>query len=342
MLTKTLRKFGIPLMVSVLIAGMLAGCSSGSAKTNTPASTTGGINQKSTANEEYVWISCDSSLPMFVDNDQAGLKQFGKDYGVKVEVVGPTDADTSACANTIDEVIAQKPAGIMIIGWDESLKNAVNKAVASGIPTVLVDSDLSDTNRACFVGTDWHNVGVAHAEQMVKYTKGKGKVAVEMILGAQNMNDALNGYKSVLAKYPQMQLVSTLDTKGDVSQATQDTSNLISAYPDLAGISNFDGSTPGVGPAIKSANKVGKIVCTGMNVDAPQIKLLQDGVFNALVGQKRALFTYYAGVVLYSMNHTNVKVTANDKAMGIDNVPQSIDTGLFVVDKNNVKDFAGK
>lgn len=46
---------------------------------------------------------------MFVNSDQAGLKQFAEDYGVKVSVVGPTDYDVAGQAAALDQVVATNP-----------------------------------------------------------------------------------------------------------------------------------------------------------------------------------------------------------------------------------------
>lgn len=122
----------------------LSGCGDSSA-----AADAGDGQKADYSNEEYVWVSCLSNQSMFVNSDQAGLKQFAEDYGVKVSVVGPTDYDVAGQAAALDQVVATKPAGIMVIGMESSLKDSIDAAVDAGIPVVTIDADVSDSKRLC-------------------------------------------------------------------------------------------------------------------------------------------------------------------------------------------------
>lgn len=294
------------------------------------------------AEEEYVWISALSSYPMFVRNDHVGLKDFAEEYGVKVTFAGPTDYDIAGQARTIEEVAARKPAGILVLGLEPALKGAINKAMDMGVPVVTIDADVADSKRLAFIGTDWYQVGVTHARQIAKLIGNKGKVAAVVLFGPEIYVSCLEGYKKTLSEYPDIEYVGEFNSESNAEVAARVTANILAAHPDIAGISGFDGATPGIGAALKESGKAGKVKVTGMNVDPPQIKYLKEGVFNALVGQKRQLFTYYGAKLLYDYNHSKVSITPNDKAMGISNIPARLDTGLFVVDKDNVDLFSGK
>ena len=294
------------------------------------------------ANEEYVWVSCIASDPMFVANDHVGLDLFAKEYGVKTSVVGPTEFDTAGQSKAIEEVIAQKPAGIMIMGIDNSLIGAINQAVASGIPTTMVDADIPQSNRYSFVGTDWYSVGQAHAKKLAELTGGKGKVAVICILGASNYNDADRGMKDYFADYPGIEYLGQFQSEGIVEKAAQVTTDLLTAYPDLAGLTDMCGSAPGTVAALREAGAIGRVKTTVMNVTDVLIDALAKGDIDACVGQKRKLFTYYGAKLLYDMNHSPIQITPNDAGLGIKNIPESVNTGTFIIDKTNVQTFLGK
>ncbi len=328
------------LTLTMVLVMMLSGCAA--EQPAPPVEAASGTDKVDVSNEEYVWISCLSGFPLFVENDQVGLKKFGEEYGVKVTIAGPSEYDIAGTVKTIEEVIARKPAGIMVLGMESSLTGGINKIVEAGIPCVVVDADISTSKRQAFIGTDWYDVGIAHAEQMVKHTGGKGKVAVVYIKGAENMELALTGYKEYLKAYPDMTVVDAFNSESNPEVAARVTADILAAYPDIAGISGFDGATPGIGTALKEAGKAGKIAVTGMNVDAAQIGLLEEGVFNSLVGQKRQLFTYYGAKLLYDMNHSPATISKDDKALGVTNIPVNINTGIFIVDKDNVKAFKGE
>ncbi len=293
--------------------------------------------------EEYVAIHALSSFPMFVANDHAALNQFAEEYGVKVTIAGPTEWDMDAHARTIEEVAARRPTGMIVYGFSPALKSAINKAVDAGIPVVCVDADVADSKRLAFVGTDWYRVGQTHAREMAKLTGGKGKFAVIMIIGMDIFDDALQGYEDELKNHPGMELVGVYNDNASVEEVARITTDILSAFPDITGISGFDGASPGIGAALKeSGRRPGEIKVTAQDVEPPQIKYIEEGIFHVLVGQKRKLFSYYGAKLLYDYVHSPIEITPNDNGVGVTNIPLSIDTGLFLITKENVEAFKGE
>ncbi len=288
-------------------------------------------------NEEYVWISTLTDHPMYINHDQKALKQFGRDMGVKVTIEGPKEYDIPGQAAAIEKVIERRPAGIMVLGMERGLIPMVNKAVRAGIPTITVDADLVDSNRLAFVGSNWWNIGVKQAEELVKLIGGKGKVAIMGIVGADNMEEGFAGFKSVIEDYPEVILVGEYDDMCDDQEAERLTEDILRKYPDIAGIAGFDvNSGPGIGEAIKKADLVGRIKVTCVDIEPIHLKLVKEGVVQKLIGQKRELFTYYGARLLYDYNHATINITRDDKSNSITRIPYIIDTGLIEVDINNV------
>ena len=61
---------------------------------------------------------------------------------------------------------------------DQSLNEPLKRAMAAGIPVIVVNHDVNDpTARYGFVGPDNFQVGVMGGRYAVKYLNGKGKVA---------------------------------------------------------------------------------------------------------------------------------------------------------------------
>src|SRR5262245_62350224 len=130
--------------------------------------------------EEYVWLSANANLPLFTAHDHPALRLVGQELDVKVTIAGPNSIDIPALIAAIEQTIARRPAGMMVVGWDPSaLVPPINKAVEAGIPVVCVDADVPVSKRLAFIGTDWYDLGVRQAEAMVKALAGKkGKVAM--------------------------------------------------------------------------------------------------------------------------------------------------------------------
>jgi ribose transport system substrate-binding protein len=291
-------------------------------------------------NEEYVMVTTAVTMPMYVNHDQAAFKRWGKKMGVKVSILGPAEWDVPAQINTIEEVIGTKPTGLLINGTDPAIAQVINKAVEAGIPTVVYDSDVPHSKRHAFLGTDWYEIGKLQGEEMVKLLNGKGKIAYMGILGLTNMEAGFQGLLDVLKKYPEMEVVGKYDDKANVEEAARITSDVIAAYPDVAGFCGFDSNSgPGIALAVREAGKVGKVKITTVDWEPEHLQLVKDGVIQLLAGQKRELFTWYGAQFLYDMVHHTNRLADNDRKAGITNIPSVINTGLLKITKENVEQF---
>lgn len=324
------------LMLATLLTLLLSACATpenGSNSTNNASTSSGG--RAGNPNEVYYWISQNSTLPLFAAHDQPALRKAAHDFGVTVKIAGPTTIDLPAFISTINQVCAQHPAGVTVVGWDPSLTAAVNQCITQGVPTVTDDADLPESNRLAFIGTDWYQIGVAQAKAMIKATGGTGEVAMLSIINADNMNAAVNGFTATL-KGTGLTIVANEDDGGDASQAASKTASLLAAHPNLAGIAGFDSeSGAGIVRALEEAGKQGKIKVTAMEQTPAFFQTVKKGEVQAIIIQKRELFTYYAIEMLYDFNHNGLHIAGLDKWNAYP-IPHIVDTGLLVATSDNI------
>lgn len=328
------------LLIMVLAALPVAVAACGESSSSGTSSSEGGggtAKQAADPNETYVWVSQDSTLPLFVENDFVGLEKAAEQLGVKYEVQGPSNINLSQLIATINQVCAQKPAGVIVVGWDPSENEAVNQCIEEGVPTVTDDADLPESKRLAFVGTNWYDIGVAQAEAMIKATGGKGEVALLSIINANNTREADEGFKATLKeKAPGMTLVAEEDDGGERAKAAAKVADLLAAYPNLAGIAGFDAeSGPGTVQALSEAGKLGSVKVTSMEAEPQFFKQVQEGNVSAVIVQKRELFTYYAMNLLYDYNHNELSVEGVSKEVASP-IPVDVNTGLLTIEKSNV------
>lgn len=291
--------------------------------------------------EEYVWLSANANLPMFVEQDQPALRQAGAELGVQVTVAGPNSIDIPSLLAAIEQTTARQPAGMMIVGWDPSgLVPPINAAIDAGIPVVCVDADVPASKRMAFIGTDWFDIGVQQARAMLKALNGrKGKVALLGLIEQTIDQQAFAGFRSV-AELAGLVCLPPQQDKGNQAEATRVAASIIQGTLDLVGMAGFDSeSGPGIGQAIKEAGKVAQIIGTTVQAEGQMLKFIQDGVMAASVMQKRKLFTYYGVKALYDLNHSKLRFTADDRKAGITSIPIHYSTGTFLITKDNVDMF---
>jgi ABC-type sugar transport system substrate-binding protein len=289
----------------------------------------------------YYWISNKANLPLFVQYDYVGMETIANELGVRVVVAGPTDFDLPGFIAAVDQVCAQKPSGVSVVGgWDPSLTEPVKRCVEAGVPTVVDDGDLPDSGRLSYIGTNWTQVGVAQAKKMMEALPDGGQLAMMSIINAGNMREAVAGFQAHIeanggGKY---EIVANEDDGGDAQKAAQVTAALLAAYPDLKGIAGFDSeSGAGIVTALREAGKApGDIKVTAMEQTPDFFKTAKEGWVEGIVVQNRELFIYYAVKMLHDYNTNGLRTAGLGGADGGRPIPDTLDTGVAVITKDNV------
>ena len=128
------------------------------------------IGDPSRSDQEYVWISNASNLPLFVERVYPGLESARKALNVKVRIAGPTSVDLAAFITTVDAECTKNPAGVIVVGgWDDALAAEVDKCIDKKVPTVVTDGDLPMSKRLTYLGTNWYNLGYQHGQYQCRY-----------------------------------------------------------------------------------------------------------------------------------------------------------------------------
>jgi ribose transport system substrate-binding protein len=314
----------------VLFAAAFAGCDRPAA----PAAKSGGKRP-----DLYIEVSALGNLEYFYDH-KLGMKKAGELFGVQTEYVGPSDLDIQAMVAAMDLAIDRKPAGLVVVGFEDALVPGVNKAVAAGIPVVTVDADLPRSKRIAFVGTGNYNAGYQGGLKLAELVGGKGKVALMTKTGQSNLEERIRGYKEALARHPGISVVDVLNTESNPATAAQVASLVLQRHPDLAGLACVEAAGgAGAATAVREAGRVGKVKIVAMDRDNSVLKYIEQDVVQATVAQQTALMPIYAVAILYQLNHADVPITSDNAAAKIPGVPNVVDTGVLIVDKSNSKYF---
>jgi len=191
----------------------------------------------------------------------AGLKSQLEPSGIKVVVRDP-NWNTNAGAQAFTTLIAEKPAVIVIHNPDvQTYAKLIKKAEDEGIYVIQINMRSQQPSTA-FVGADWVDIGERDTQAVVDACKGKSnKIAI--VQGAPTAAASaytLKGVENVLAKNPQVKVVSNQAANWDAATAKTLTQTVLKQNPDLCGIVGFwDGMDIGTAAAIKEAGLTGKV-----------------------------------------------------------------------------------
>lgn len=286
--------------------------------------------------ETYHWIASLSTLPLFLTHDQPALKAEADRLGINIEFHGPTGIDIQAQNDILEQVAASGAAGVLFMPFGEGHNETINKVMKGGVPVIAIDGDAPNSNRIGYSGTDWHQLGIQAAKQMVAAIGGKGGVMISAIIPNDNTRKAREGVEEELAKHPDIKILGVQNDKADLAEAAKLTAAALQSNPDIAGFIGLEDASAGVARAVAEAGLAGKVAVTGVNDNPDILEAIRNGSMQATVVQKREAFEVWALRFIYEYNHPSSDAIKRYADLGFPMLPNEALFGVVVVNKDNI------
>jgi ribose transport system substrate-binding protein len=217
---------------------------------------------------------------------QAAAKKLGN---VKVTFTGsPAAFSPPTQIPFLNATIAKHPDAILIAPTDKTaLIGPIQAAVKAGIPVETVDTFITKPLAFTNVSTDNIGGGKAAADALAKAIGESGDVAaISVNPGISTTDQRAQGFAQELKKYPKIHYLGVQYCNDDQSKATNQTSALLAAHPNLKGMFAMNVvSGSGVTAAVKAAGKSGKVKLVEFDAGPPQVSALKAGTIDALIAQ---------------------------------------------------------
>jgi rhamnose transport system substrate-binding protein len=297
----------------VTLAAIVAACSSSPSTTSTTSSVKKGAN------------GLDQGLKVFVIPKNLGNPYFTTSDSVNsggalaaLKTLGETGTETSGTAATPASQIPAiqaaitKGANILIVSATDpsALCPTLDSAMKKGITVVMYDSDAPACRDMFINQASTAQIGTSEVDLLAQELHDTGQIAIVSAAASATNQNAWIGYmKQELAKYPKMQLVSTVYGNDDPTTATQVTQGLLQKYPNLKGI--ISPTTVGILAAaqvLSNPKYKGKIALTGLGTPDSLKQYVANGTLKAFELWNPANLGYlaaYAAVELASKKITN-------------------------------------
>jgi ribose transport system substrate-binding protein len=288
--------------------------------------------------EKYILVA-DNTKIAYWQGALQGLTHAVSEMGVKGEMQGPDGHDPNGEHEAFRRALAMKPAGILVSATDATILGPdIDSAIGQGIPVITIDSDAPDSKRLFFVGTDNFNAGSIGGNLVSKLIGGKGNVVIFTIASQANLKERLNGYKAAFAEHPGIQIMQTVDMNGNSDVAFDSAKKLIDSKAKVDAFICLEAlACPAVADVVSRANMGGKINIVAMDTDPSTLDWIKKGVISATIAQKPWTMAYFGAKLVADIHlHPPKPLDGNWKENSFAPVPQFVDTGTFVVDKNNV------
>ena len=274
------------------------------------------------------------NVPFYNAVESGGKAQAAK-IGVECLYTGSANSDEAEQVQILRDLITKGVAGIAVAPVNgDSVVSVIAAARKKNIPVITFDSDAPKSERQAYIGTDNTDGGREAGKAFAKALPGKGKIAIITgHLAAVNHGERVKGFREGAGGGYTEVPGSPFPCDDDSSKCLQITQDILTRYPDLAGIYYTGGWAQFGAPEayVKAISKKdadmksGKFVVVAFDSLPAQLKLVKEGHCNALIGQRPTKMGSDSMDALMSL--------ADGKKA------ENINTGVDVITKENVGEF---
>lgn len=272
-------------------------------------------------------------IPKIIDNENdfwvqllEGAAMAAEEYGMDITVAAPEKENDFDRQNELMEwAVSEKPDAIMIApsSFTETAQ-AVEAVRRSGIPLVLVDSEVEGGEDLVKVATDNVEAGRVQGEYMSRFLDQDSKIA--LVCHVEGSSTALEREKGVRLGLDEFEdsIVDVVFCDSDYDKAYRLMNEVIDRHPDItmvAGLNEY--SAVGAARAILDRGLESQIRMVGFDSSLEEIQLLEEGIFEGIVIQNP-----------YKMGYLGAEAAA--KMANGEKVTGNIDSGCKLITKDEV------
>lgn len=232
-----------------------------------------------------------------------------KDFGIIVECCLMEGHDVNEQLMYIRELKSKNISALAISPLDEDvIREELKKLSDENIKIVTFNTDITDTDRVCFIGQDLKKSGRVAGDLIGKLLPDGGNVLI--ITGQKKikaLQERIKGFKDILEEeYPKVKITDILQ-KGNIEKTSYiDTLEILKSKNDINAIFITDRGIGGAGKAIIELNKRHiKLVCYDKIPET--IELIRDKIVDFTITQDPFMQGYLPIKILFDFFFHNIQ-----------------------------------
>jgi len=283
-----------------------------------------GLAAVASAEGELVYLITMDRMDMHWLAVDQGARDMAAALGLSYKWDAPEQKDNVAQIEALNNAVSDGATLILLAANDRvAISMAIKEAKDAGVQVIYLDSPADEPALAT-LSTDNYNAGKLAGTTALEYLDAAG--ASEGKVGIVSVNTATNstmnreaGFRDAFAADGRFSILETEYKNGDAAASQESATNFINANPDLVALFGAnEGSTVGVGNAIKAADAADSIVGVGFDKSDAIRGLLDDGSLKAAMAQN----PYTMGFLGMAQAYAAIN--------GLSTGPAVIDTGVAV------------
>lgn len=267
----------------------------------------------------------------------AGVHKYESESKVQVDIKMPSNGTTEEQNQILENLASQGYDAIAVSSIAPNDQVPVLNRVAAKSKLITFDSDAPKSNRLLYIGTNNFEAGKVLGKEIVKLLPDGGKMAVFVgTLSADNARQRLEGIEDSI-KGHNIQIVDKREDNTDRAKARSNVEDIINAHSDLnlvAGLWSYNG--PAIAAAVDALGKKGKVLAAVFDEEDGTLNGIAKGVIAVTVVQKPFQFGYLSSKWMHEL------ATKPKETLAAIPKDKAIDTGVEVINKDNVAEFRAK
>ena len=247
------KRLGAACMAMAMVCAGLTACSSGSS-TNAPAETKAETKAEEKAEESkdeaktedgaekkdggyVIGLAMNTQTnPFFVDVKD-GVQKAADEHGIELYITDAQD-DPTIQMKDVENLITKNPDAIIIDTCDsDAIVSSIEACNEAGIPVFTMDREANGGDVVSHIGYDAIKSGKLAGQFLVDSLGGKGKIVeLQGIMGTNVAQQRSEGFNSVIAENPDMEIVACQVADFDRAKAMSVMENILQANPEIDGL----------------------------------------------------------------------------------------------------------
>lgn len=157
-------------------------------------------------------------------------------FHTNTKLVCSDKLDPQKQADEINAAVSSGVDGIITAGTADcqELLDAIQNASDHGIPVVLVDSDLPESSRDVYIGSNNYRMGTLAAQYMIQQTSQDLSVAI-VIADLENLNQQqrISGFTDEMKLHDRVKIVEILECHSDQLEILEKVPQLLMEHPEV-------------------------------------------------------------------------------------------------------------
>lgn len=219
---------------------------------------------------------------------QSAVEDAAETWPGTISFTGVTtfQVDPVKFANLIERTAEQADGLIVVAREDLTINRALRNVAARRIPVVCLTTDLPNSGRAAYVGSDQIAAGATAAYLMGQAVGNRGgRILLVYSAPYRGQEERELGFRRVLrSEFPLLDVDERVNSNDNTDFVFRNVMRYIEDHGAPAGVYNTAGGNAGIGRALEEAGLAGQAIFIGHELNANSRMLLESGVMHFAIG----------------------------------------------------------